>query len=69
MGKRKERRLAAKTAVNRRVKLDLLAEPSGDFGDSSGKEELEGGDNAKKHAGSPNSPSSSGGFHQFFSTD
>ncbi|KAI3510191.1 hypothetical protein L1887_25722 [Cichorium endivia] len=60
MGKRKERRLAAKTAVNRRVKLDLLAEPSGDFGDSSGKEELEGGDNAKNHAGSPNSPSSSG---------
>ncbi|XP_023728363.1 uncharacterized protein LOC111876068 isoform X1 [Lactuca sativa] len=60
MGKRKERRLAAKTAVNRRVKLDLMAEPSGDFGDSSNKEDVEGGGNSKNHAGSPDSPSSSG---------
>lgn len=29
MGKRKERRLAAKTNAGRRVKLDLFAEPSG----------------------------------------
>ncbi|KAL4561466.1 hypothetical protein LXL04_033632 [Taraxacum kok-saghyz] len=56
---RKERRLASKTAVNRRVKLDLLAEPSGDFGDSSNKEDVEGGGSSKTHADSPNSPSSS----------
>ncbi|KAJ9562730.1 hypothetical protein OSB04_007890 [Centaurea solstitialis] len=63
MGKRKERRLAAKTAANRRVKLDLLAEPSGrDFGESSNKEEVGGGDSANNHAGSPNSPSSSEGI-------
>ncbi|KAK1440189.1 hypothetical protein QVD17_06014 [Tagetes erecta] len=61
MGKRKDRRL---TSANRRVKLDLLAEPSGDFGDSSNQEEVEVGGNGKHHAGSPNSPSSSGGFHQ-----
>lgn len=29
MGKRKERRLAAKVGAGRRVKLDLFAEPSG----------------------------------------
>ena len=29
MGKRKERRLAAKSAAGRRVKLDLFAEPIG----------------------------------------
>ncbi|CAH1444660.1 unnamed protein product [Lactuca virosa] len=29
MGKRKERRLTVKTRVNRRVKFDLIAEPSG----------------------------------------
>ncbi|KAK9057174.1 hypothetical protein SSX86_024541 [Deinandra increscens subsp. villosa] len=60
MGNRKERRLSAKTAANRRVKLDLLAEPSGDFGDSSNQEEVVVGGNGKNHAGSPNSPSSSG---------
>ncbi|KAI3769118.1 hypothetical protein L6452_00217 [Arctium lappa] len=62
MGKRKERRLAAKTAANRRVKLDLLPEPSGDFGESSNKE-VGGGDSANNHAGSPNSPSSSESRH------
>lgn len=31
MGKRKERRLAAKIGAGRRVKLDLFAEPSGNF--------------------------------------
>ncbi|MFS7985251.1 hypothetical protein Hanom_Chr11g00996301 [Helianthus anomalus] len=64
MGKRKERRLNAKSAANRRVKLDLLPEPSGDFGDSSNQEDVGVGGNGKNHAGSPNSPSSSGGFRQ-----
>ncbi|KAJ0508590.1 putative WW domain-containing protein [Helianthus annuus] len=59
MGKRKERRLNAKSAANRRVKLDLLPEPSGDFGDSSNQEDVGVGGNGKNHAGSPNSPSSS----------
>ncbi|PWA82895.1 WW domain-containing protein [Artemisia annua] len=62
MGNRKERRLAAKTGSNRRVKLDLHLpeQPSGDFGDPSNKEEVGGGDNANTHTGSPDSPSSSG---------
>ncbi|KAI7758383.1 hypothetical protein M8C21_001934 [Ambrosia artemisiifolia] len=55
MGKRKERRLNA----NRRVKLDLLPEPSGDFGDTTNQEEVGVGGNGKNQAGSPNSPSSS----------
>lgn len=41
----------------------------GDFGDPSNKEEVGGGDNANTHAGSPDSPSSSGGFRQNFYTD
>lgn len=71
MGNRKERRLAAKTGSNRRVKLDLHLpeQPSGDFGDPSNKEEVGGGENANTHAGSPDSPSSSGGFRQNFYTD
>ncbi|KAL8237603.1 hypothetical protein R6Q59_018684 [Mikania micrantha] len=60
MGNRKERRISAKTGANRRVKLDLLAEPSGDFGDSSNQEEFGVGRNGQNHAGSPISPSSSG---------
>ncbi|XP_071699014.1 uncharacterized protein [Rutidosis leptorrhynchoides] len=60
MVNRKERRLAAKTGSNRRVKLDILAEPpSGDFGDSLNKE-VGGGGKANNDAGSHNSPSSSG---------
>ncbi|XP_076882586.1 uncharacterized protein LOC143531088 isoform X2 [Bidens hawaiensis] len=60
MGNRKERRRSAKAAgANRRVKLDLLSEPSGDFGDSSNQEELGVGGNGKNQALSPSSPSSS----------
>ncbi|CAA0815402.1 WW domain-containing protein [Striga hermonthica] len=58
MGRRKERRLAAINAAGRRVKLDLLAEPSGDVGGSSGKEQVGGDGDPKSHATS--SPSSSG---------
>ncbi|CAL8998654.1 unnamed protein product [Prunus brigantina] len=60
MGKRKERRLAAKTNAGRRVKLDLFAEPSGDLGGSAEHDELGGDMKSKGHAGLPNSPSSSG---------
>lgn len=67
MGRRKERRLAASSAAGRRVKLDLVAEPSGDLGGSSVQKEVGGDDNTKNHAGLPNSPSSSGGFRQFSS--
>lgn len=67
MGKRKERRLAAKTNAGRRVKLDLFAEPSGDLGGSAEHDELGGDMKSKGHDGLPNSPSSSGGFRQFSS--
>ncbi|XP_027172591.1 uncharacterized protein LOC113772203 [Coffea eugenioides] len=60
MGRRKERRLAALSAAGRRLKLDLIAEPSGDLGGSSVQKEVGGDDNTKNHAGLPNSPSSSG---------
>ncbi|KAE9456569.1 hypothetical protein C3L33_11497, partial [Rhododendron williamsianum] len=60
MGKRKERRLAAKVGAGRRVKLDLFAEPSGESGGSSAQDEL-GMDMDPSHlARSPDSPSSSG---------
>ncbi|KAL6975152.1 hypothetical protein U1Q18_023946 [Sarracenia purpurea var. burkii] len=59
MGRRKERRIAAMIAAGRRVKLDIFAEPSGDSGGSSVQDEL-GGDKDPRHAGSPDSPSSSG---------
>ncbi|KAA8523530.1 hypothetical protein F0562_009953 [Nyssa sinensis] len=60
MGKRKERRLAAMSGTGRRVKLDLLAEPSGDLGGSSAQDEVGGDIDLKHRAGLPNSPSSSG---------
>ncbi|KAM1494411.1 hypothetical protein EV2_029776 [Malus domestica] len=60
MGKRKERRLAAKTNAGRRVKLDLFAEPSGDVGGSAEHDEHGEDTKSKDHAGVPNSPSSSG---------
>ncbi|KAG5550952.1 hypothetical protein RHGRI_009391 [Rhododendron griersonianum] len=64
MGKRKERRLAAKVGAGRRVKLDLFAEPSGESGGSSAQDEL-GMDMDPSHlARSPDSPSSSGGFRK-----
>ncbi|XP_021740742.1 formin-binding protein 4-like isoform X1 [Chenopodium quinoa] len=60
MGKRKERRLAAKIGAGRRVKLDLFAEPAGDLGGTSAKDE-DGKDVDSKHDPElPNSPSSSG---------
>ncbi|KAH0459693.1 hypothetical protein IEQ34_012507 [Dendrobium chrysotoxum] len=65
MGKRKERRLAAMSATNRRVKLDLLAEPSEEAVCNSINEEA-GVNQEQDHSASvPSSPSSSGGFHQF----
>lgn len=67
MGKRKERRIAAMIAAGRRVKLDLFAEPSGDSGGSSAQDELGGDIDPRHRAGSPNSPSSSGGFRQLSS--
>lgn len=67
MGRRKERRLAAISASGRRVKLDLFAEPSGDLGGSSIRDEVGGDLDSKHRAASPNSPSSSGGFRQFSS--
>ncbi|KAL9235240.1 hypothetical protein vseg_010018 [Gypsophila vaccaria] len=57
--KRNERRLAAKIGAGRRVKLDLFAEPSGELGDSSPKDEVEKEDmNAKHDPELPKSPSS-----------
>ncbi|XP_016439055.1 uncharacterized protein LOC107764989 isoform X2 [Nicotiana tabacum] len=60
MGRRKERKLAAKSAAGRRVKLDLFAEPSGDLGGSSIQDGVGGEEESKIHAELPNSPSSSG---------
>ncbi|KAL5548753.1 hypothetical protein UlMin_003984 [Ulmus minor] len=60
MGKRKERRLAAKSNAGRRVKLDLFAEPSGDLGGSTVNDEVGAEKESKNGAGLPNSPSSSG---------
>ncbi|XP_016473971.2 uncharacterized protein LOC107795793 isoform X2 [Nicotiana tabacum] len=60
MGRRKERKLAAKSAAGRRVKLDLFAEPSGDLGGSSVQDGVGGEEESKIHAELPNSPSSSG---------
>ncbi|KMT12996.1 hypothetical protein BVRB_4g090730 isoform A [Beta vulgaris subsp. vulgaris] len=60
MGKRKERRLAAKIGAGRRVKLDLFAEPSGDLGGSSAKDEDGKDVDSKLDQELPNSPSSSG---------
>jgi hypothetical protein len=63
MGRRKERRLAAKAAAGgRRVKLDLFLDPSP--GGTPSKEG-ERGENHDQQTGVPTSPSSSGGFHQF----
>ncbi|KAK8691179.1 hypothetical protein V6N13_074697 [Hibiscus sabdariffa] len=62
MGKRKERRLAAMSNAGRRLKLDLFAEPS-DLGGSSVQQEIDG--EPKHLSGSPNSPSSPGGFRKF----
>lgn len=42
----------------------LLLKLLGDFGDSSNQEDVEVGRNGKHRAGSPHSPSSSGGFRQ-----
>ncbi|TMX01597.1 hypothetical protein EJD97_024204 [Solanum chilense] len=67
MGRRKERKLAAKGAAGRRVKLDLFADPPGDLGGSSVQDEVGGEEESKIHAELPNSPSSSGGFRQFSS--
>ncbi|CAN1848013.1 hypothetical protein LINPERHAP1_LOCUS38753 [Linum perenne] len=67
MGKRKERRLAALGNSNRRVKLDLFAEPSGDLGGSSVHNEVGGDGDPTQSAGLPTLPSSSGGFRQFSS--
>ncbi|CAK9148893.1 unnamed protein product [Ilex paraguariensis] len=60
MGRRKERRLAAMGATNRRVKLALFTEPSGDLGGSPVQVEVGGNDDSKNSAELPNSPSSSG---------
>ncbi|KAF3616181.1 hypothetical protein FXO38_34701 [Capsicum annuum] len=60
MGRRKERKLAAKSGGGRRVKLDLFAEPIGDLGGSSVQDEVGGEEVSKIHAELPNSPSSSG---------
>lgn len=65
MGKRKERRIAA-MAASRRVKLDIFAEPSGDSGGSPAQDELGGDIDLRHRDESPNSPSSSGGFHVSF---
>jgi hypothetical protein len=62
MGRRKERRLAAKAAAGRRVKLDLFLDPSP--GEASQKEGI-GGEIRDQQTVVPTSPSSSGGFHQF----
>ncbi|CAN4097135.1 unnamed protein product [Withania somnifera] len=59
MGRRKKRKLAAKSAAGRRVKLDLFAEPSGDLGGSSIQDEVGGEEDSKIHA-LPNLSSSSG---------
>ncbi|KAK8940388.1 hypothetical protein KSP39_PZI010433 [Platanthera zijinensis] len=60
MGKRKERRLAAMSSANRRVKLDLFAEPSEEEMGKSNNEEF-GGSRERDHSTSvPTSPSSSG---------
>lgn len=67
MGRRKERRLAAMASSGRRVKLDLFAEPSGDLGGSSAKDEIGEDVDAKIDTELPNSPSSSGGFCQISS--
>ncbi|XP_059301019.1 uncharacterized protein LOC132053156 isoform X1 [Lycium ferocissimum] len=60
MGRRKERKLAAKIGAGRRVKLDLFAEPSGDLGGSSVQDEVGGEEESKSPAELPNSPLSSG---------
>ncbi|KAJ8422187.1 hypothetical protein Cgig2_015418 [Carnegiea gigantea] len=64
MGKRRERRLAAMMGAGRRVKLDLFAEPSGDVGGFSAKDEVGKDMDAELDAELSNSPSSSGGFCQ-----
>ncbi|XP_020596770.1 uncharacterized protein LOC110036624 [Phalaenopsis equestris] len=60
MGKRKERRLAAMSAANRRVKLDLLAEPSEEANYNSINEEAGVNQEHDHSASAPPSPSSSG---------
>ncbi|KAJ0989719.1 hypothetical protein J5N97_008075 [Dioscorea zingiberensis] len=60
MGRRKERRLAAKIGAGRRVKLDLFAEPSGDAGGGSSDDGVGRNMDHNHHAGDPGSPSSSG---------
>ncbi|KAL3508335.1 hypothetical protein ACH5RR_027736 [Cinchona calisaya] len=60
MGRRKDRRLAALSGAGRRVKLDLFAEPSGDFGGSFAQDEVGGDDDIKNRSGLPNPPFSSG---------
>ncbi|KAL3503657.1 hypothetical protein ACH5RR_038106 [Cinchona calisaya] len=59
MGRRKDRRLAALSAAGRRLKLDLVAEPSEDLGGSCAQGEVGGNDDTNNQAGLPNSPSSS----------
>ncbi|XP_031479334.1 uncharacterized protein LOC116250091 isoform X2 [Nymphaea colorata] len=60
MGKRKERRLAAMMAANRRVKLDLFAEPTGEMVEASLNDEAGGGFDQNDHPVECKSPSSSG---------
>ncbi|CAA6672425.1 unnamed protein product [Spirodela intermedia] len=60
MGKRKERRLAAKSAAGRRVKLDLFAEPTEEMVSKPSNEEVTGDPDQDHHAGVPSSPSTSG---------
>ncbi|KAJ7963570.1 WW domain-containing protein, putative isoform 4 [Quillaja saponaria] len=60
MGKRKERRLAAKSNAGRRVKLDLFAEPSGELGGSTVHDDVGEDMDSRHRDGLPNSPSSSG---------
>jgi len=60
MGRRKERRLAARAAAGRRVKLDLFLDlPPGEASHNDGI----GGENRDQQTVVPTS--SSGGFHQF----
>lgn len=53
--------------AGRRVKLDLFAEPSGDVGGFSAKDEVGKDMDAELDAELSNSPSSSGGFCQISS--
>lgn len=52
-------------SANRRVKLDLFAEPSGDLVRTSAHDEVGGDTNQDHRDGVPTSPASSGGSHEF----